>query len=578
LKYLLNTILFLFYSILLYAQNKNKQTPLQLHYTSTVDTKTQKKLPKHLLFSDSLETEKIKLDVLNMLHQQGYLAASLDSINSDSLLSELFFSPNQRYKIAFLKNHNVTEEAINKAGFKEKILLDKPFQSKQIQRLFEDVVSYYENNGYPFASVYLDSVNIKNHTIAGKINVNKGNLYFVDSLIVKGNARISKRYLENYLGIKEGNLYNESQIKRISNRIKELPFLTEKQPYAIEFSEKFSSIYLYIDKKKASRFNGVLGVQPDANGKVSLSGDTRLQLFNSFGRGELIDLNWRRIHAGTQDLKTKVNYPFLFNTPFGTEFDFRLYKRDTSFLEVNSNLALKYLMIGNNFIKVFVSNKSSSVLSKSFVSAEIPGLGNVKLLSYGLGVNVEKLDYRYNPTQGYRFSGNASVGNKKIIKTSTTPENAYQTLVLKSILYQIDFNGEVFILLSKRNVIKLGNQSARIFNNTLFENELFRIGGLLTFRGFDEESIFASYYTVSTIEYRFILEQNSYFHLFSDLAYYEKDTYRSFDNDIPYSIGTGISFETKAGIFSLSYALGSEKGNPFLLRSAKVHFGFVNYF
>lgn len=549
-----------------------------MHYAGPVDTKTQKKLPKHISQNDSSGTEKIKIGVLNILHQQGYLAASLDSVYSDSLVTELFFNPNQRYKIAFLKNHNVTEEAVNKAGFKEKMLREKPFQTKQIQKLFEDIVSYYENNGYPFASVYLDSVIFKNHTIAGRINVSKGNLYFVDSLTVKGNAKINKRYLENYLGIKEGSLYNESQIKRMSNRLKELPFLTEKQPYVIEFSEKFSSIYLYIDKKKASRFNGVLGVQPDANGKISLSGDTRLQLFNSFGRGELIDLNWRRIYAGTQDLKTKVNYPFLFNTPFGTELDFRLYKRDTSFLEVISSLALKYLMSGNNFIKVFVSNKSSSVLSNTFISTEIPGLGDVKLLSYGLGINIEKLDYRYNPTKGYRFSGNASVGNKKMIKTSAASETAYQTMVLKSILYQIDFNGELFVPLSKRNVIKIGNQSARIFNNTLYDNELFRIGGLLTLRGFDEESIFASYYTVSTIEYRFILEQNSYFHLFSDLAYYEKDTYLSFDNDIPYSIGTGISFETKAGIFSLSYALGSEKGNPFLLRSAKVHFGFVNYF
>jgi len=286
------------------------------------------------------------------------------------------------------------------------------------------------------------------------------------------------------------------------------------------------------------------------------------------------------LQLGTQDLKSKINYPFLFNTPFGTELDFRLYKRDTSFLEVNTNFALKYLMTGNNFVKVFISNKTSSVLSKAvLLNNELTNsFGDIKLLAYGLGINLEKLDYRYNPTRGYRFFGNASVGNKKIIKNPNLQNEAYQTLVLKSLQYQLEFDGEIFVPLSKRNVIKIGNKSASIFNNSLLENELFRIGGLLILRGFDEESIFSSYYSVSTLEYRFILEQNSYFHVFTDLAYYEKDTYRYFDNDTPYSVGTGISFDTKAGIFSLSYALGSEKGNPILLRSAKVHFGFVNYF
>jgi hypothetical protein len=48
--------------------------------------------------------------------------------------------------------------------------------------------------------------------------------------------------------------------------------------------------------------------------------------------------------------------------------------------------------------------------------------------------------------------------------------------------------------------------------------------------------------------------------------------------DRPLSFGAGISFETKAGIFNLTYALGKQLNNPIILRAAKIHFGIVSLF
>lgn len=126
----------------------------------------------------------------------------------------------------------------------------------------------------------------------------------------------------------------------------------------------------------------------------------------------------------------------------------------------------------------------------------------------------------------------------------------------------------------------LGNQSAYTFNENIFENELYRIGGLLVLRGFDEESIFTSAYAVNTFEYRILLEKNSYWYLFMDAAYYENNNVaaETFISDTPLGFGTGISFQTNAGIFSINYALGKQFNNPIVFRAAKIHFGFVNYF
>ena len=95
---------------------------------------------------------------------------------------------------------------------------------------------------------------------------------------------------------------------------------------------------------------------------------------------------------------------------------------------------------------------------------------------------------------------------------------------------------------------------------------------------FDEEAILATFFNVITLEFRYLLSQNSYFNVFFDGAYAERRLERSYENDFPFGFGAGLAFETKAGLFGVSYALGRQQKNPIDFKSAKIHFGYVNYF
>ncbi|MBE9485336.1 MAG: hypothetical protein IMY74_10845, partial [Bacteroidetes bacterium] len=103
-------------------------------------------------------------------------------------------------------------------------------------------------------------------------------------------------------------------------------------------------------------------------------------------------------------------------------------------------------------------------------------------------------------------------------------------------------------------------------------------GGLKTLRGFDEESITASIYSIFTLEFRYLFDVNSFFQVFFDGAYYEHNANSGYLKDTPYGFGAGINFETKAGIFALSYALGSREGQSLQFKSAKIHFGLTAKF
>ena len=195
-------------------------------------------------------------------------------------------------------------------------------------------------------------------------------------------------------------------------------------------------------------------------------------------------------------------------------------------------------------------------------------LGQSQVIPYLLGL-VKK---------GHQITVNGSFGNKSIKKNPLIAEKLYEGIALKSNLYNAELIANYYFPISKRSVIKLASKNGYTFNETLFDNEFLRIGGLHTLRGFDEESIFASFYSIETIEYRYILEQNSYLYLFFDGAYYEREGIEGFEADRPFGFGAGMSFETNAGIFSISYAVGKQFENPIEFKSAKIHFGFVNFF
>ena len=542
------------------------------------------KANKLIDYQEELQTADLKTELsklLNQLQQNAYLTSTFDSLIVDSSHYHAHIKLGRKYQWTSLTNKNIDEEVLSKIGFRDKLYNNKPFNKKQLKNFFKKIIQYYENNGHPFAAIKLDSININNNKLSAQLHLDKNKRYKIDSVLIKGDARISNQYIKNYIRIKDGDLYNEESIRKISSRIKELPFVTEEKQWKIRFTEKESKILLYLKKKQASRFDGILGVLPDdETGKLRLTGDLKLNLINSFHNGEKIEFNWRAIQENTQDLKFNVLYPFLVNTPLGLDYNFKLYKKDTTFIDVSHKIGFRYILKGSNYFKLFFHNKSSSLLSQAGFATltTLPSYADVSAQLYGMEIHNEKLDYLLNPRKGHQVTIGGSLGNKSIKQNPQIDEKLYEGIALKSTLYNADLDANYYIPLSKRSVIKLASKNSYTFNENLFENELLRIGGLHTLRGFDEESIFANLYTIETIEYRYILEQNSYLYLFFDGAYYESTTSNNFVADRPFGFGTGMSFETKAGIFSISYAIGKQFDNPIKFGSAKIHFGFVNFF
>lgn len=522
-------------------------------------------------------------NIILALQYRGYLLASADTIYSDTSSVSAVISANGLFKAAYLKLGNLDPSLASRLGISEKLYFNKPFRYKEVARSLEKIILYYENNGYPFASVNLDSVSIREDRVAAVLNVQKNKYFKIDSIKVIGTAKVNTRFLNRYLSVKEKMAYNEVAMNSIPQKIRQLPFVTETQSPRVQLTERTNKLILFLDKKNASQFDGIIGLLPDADTKKTIvTGDIKLKLINAvFRNGETFDLEWRRLKSQTQDFNGRVIYPFLFGTPVGTDYSLKIYRRDTTFIDITNNIGLQYYFSGLNNVKIFYKERSANLISTSgleFVST-LPEYADISTQSYGVGILFEKLDYRFNPKKGIAININGQIGNRNIKKNPKVNPNAYNNLLLRSTQYQTEGATALYIKLRGNNVLKLGIQGASVFgNSTIFKNELFRIGGLRTLRGFDEESIFASTYVIPTIEYRFLFAQNSNILLFAEGAWYENASNGNYLNDTPVSIGAGINFDTKAGILSLNYGLGNQLGNGFDLRNGKIHFGLTALF
>ncbi len=570
----------------------NAQFTLQLLPSTTNESSKLEKLKKEaklkISFTDEITTKNELNKFIAELLAAGYLAANIDSVRKDSFQLKAYCNIGFIYQWAKLNRGNADEGMLSEIGYRDRFYQNKTFDPTSISKLSTSILNWCENNGYPFASFRLDSIVVDSNFIRASLFVARGDTFVeqdrslvIDSVLIKGNSKLSKVYICNYLGIFQGDVYNESVIKKISTRLKELPFVRESKPFQIEFIQNKARLILNLENKKASQFNGVVGVLPDnKTGKVNVTGDIKLRLQNSFGRAELFDVNWSNPQPKSQDLKVKLNVPFVLNSPFGVDASIALYKKDTTYLEFNRQLGLQYYFSGTNYVKVFAGKKSSDLISvKGYEYVQtLPPFADVASTTYGLGGKWEKLDYRLNPRKGFSIEGSGGAGNKTITKNSKLNKHVYDSLDLKTAQYNGEVAGDIYFPLTNRSVIDIGTQAAYLYSPNIFINELFRFGGLKSLRGFDEQSLLASRYIIGKVEYRFILEQNSYLLLFYNQAYYENHSNNKFIHDKPYGFGAGITFETKLGIFSFNYALGKEFNNPILFKTGKVHFGIVNYF
>jgi outer membrane protein insertion porin family len=522
------------------------------------------------------------------LTDRGYLEFSLDSLdiryNSDSqyVFLNIFLNEGKPTLIRNIIFDNLvtkdSSEILNRFQYLNGLPLDK----YEIEKGITEILNFYENKSFPFASVKIQSIFIFEDSTNGNVS-SLADLYFeidngppskVDSILIRGNDKTKDYVIIRSLRIDTGSVYIQRKIEEIPKRLNRLRFFEPVELPTFYFDNNNKGILqITVREKQTNNFDGIVGYLPGRSEteKGYFTGFVNISLRNLFGTGRAAAVKWEQLDRNSQLLELKFLEPWVLGFPFNIQLGLFQRKQDTTYVQRRFNGSLDYLATEELSASLLLSTESTIPTTTSNNSFSV---FNSTIYTIGGNVRYDSRDDIYAPTEGVLFQTSYSYSNKKIHNNYANSVDIPKNVSLQRI--EADFG--IFLQFLSRQVIAL-SLHAREMRGDLFEvSDLYRLGGNNTLRGYREDQFLGNRILWSNFEYRFSLATRTYLFTFFDLGYYLRaaDPSNSIirNNDWKYGFGFGVNLETGLGVLGVSYALG--EGDSF--NNGKIHFGLLNDF
>lgn len=529
----------------------------------------------HFEKADTAQLARKIIDIVQHNQLRGYFEARIDSINKSVTTWLAYIDQGPVYtwaKLDVLEHDDINSETspIYRSGTER--LEGESFDKQQVDEKLIKLLAYYENRGYPFAGLSFDSVVIADKQIYGRVGIEKGPFIKFDSLVITGSAKVDHEFLSAYLGVKYGTPYKQSQINQIAERLRQLRFLTLSDKPLLKFENDLCVIILPLEDRKVNNVDGVIGFLPNEQneGQLLITGQLMTNLDNLFGKGGRLTLEWQRLRIASQLANINYYQPNVFASNWHSEFSFHLLREDSTFLRRSFRGGLGQQLSPQVLSFLHYENRFSSNLS---LGHEAVHDFSINLL--GLSFDYTNLNDALLPTSGKHIRFTTAAGKKDLLNID---QSGIDESVQSSVHWEAQLTAHHFLPLPEKWVIANKLEAATIINKQLFINDLYRLGGLNSIRGFNQNFFFATDYVLFSTEARLMLDPQSYLMLLSDQAVINRRTLGDQTSDWVLSFGAGMRFSTKAGIFSLIYALGRNENQPFDFNLSKIHFGYESRF
>jgi outer membrane protein assembly factor BamA len=503
--------------------------------------------------------------VQSKLNAKGYIENNRKTIvkeNDSSFVSEINFGTKYRHVKIFYKSSDFLKEDLQQVStiISEDYFII-PFSS--IEQSLQKLKSIKTEEGNPFLKIQLTDISVEeNQTLSANLNFKKGNKRTIDKIIIKGYDKFPKSFLKYYAGIKAGTPFVQNKITQQNETLNNLGFTETIKPPEALFKKDSTSVYFYLKKQNNNKFDGILGFSTDEeSNKLIFNGFLNLELNNNLNAGEKLTINYKADGNEQQNFKVTVDIPYLFNSPIGLGLGLSIFKRDTTFLTTEQIIKTTYQI--NTKSKGYLgykSKESTNLLSDKITGLDLEDYTSKYIIS---GVSHSILQSRSLSPIKSLVVIDTEIGTRKINSK-------------KEQQFQLSLNLHHILNLNSRNSIYLRNSSSFLKSDRYLENELLRFGGINSIRGFNENSIDASFFTTLNTEYRYLINESFYLHTIVDIGYFENQS--TTIKEKLYSFGFGMGMKTKAGIFKFNVANGNSGNQTFNFSNTKIHLSLTSQF
>lgn len=421
----------------------------------------------------------------------------------------------------------------------------------------------YLEQGFLFNRIgtHFEKINLMDSIPEIKLSLYKGSKRRVDSLVLLGDNKVPQRFKKNLEKQILGQDYTPTNIRKISDLIKNQPYVSlQKEPQNL-FKKEKSSLYLYLKKKKNNSFDGILGFGNDKTNKVKLAGTLQMSLINSLNAFEKIQIYWQRTPDNAVNFDFSSEVPYLLSSNLGVKLQLNIYRQDSTFANVKIQPSVFYTLNLEQKIGLRANLENASIIAKtSAFGQDYSKKGFGLYYDYQKASTIDLLGFqRRIYAEGSLLNALYADAEKSITQTQFKL-NAEENVHIKGFHY---FNAKLEI-----NHIQTQAQ--------LGQNELLRFGGWNSFRGVNELSIIAKSYAFGGLEYRYLAGDTAFFDVFSQYAW----AIGAQNHQLSQFLNLGLGFQFRLGFGIMSFQLSNAKlsKDPFLFDQTKIHFGIISKF
>lgn len=482
-------------------------------------------------------------------------------------------------KITIINRDSLSARQLNQITEISQSYAGKVYTSALTNSLFEGIVEYFENHGYPLARIQTQDFRFLNSEngrmlLELQLKVVKGDSVQIDYLRFPGGTDKDNTYLARLLHFNPGTPYQQERINRYPQILRRQDFIKSVHNPVLMIDNK-DNYFLDVryEEAPATTLDGIVGyIPPPINSEQNgyFTGLVNIGIRNLFGTGRKLLIFWQKQDQYSDEFRLAYREPFVLGLPFHTDVGLYRLVRDTTYIEWKYDA--KFELPINESLSAYVKLTSRQVVPDSLASRQLR-LPETKSLITESGIGWDVRDDIQNPRRGAHLQVSFSFGRQQNVGPPYLL--AEDSLAERATIQRASVDFELFIPTFKRQVLAnhIHGEGVTASENVLRLPDMIWFGGATSLRGFREAQFYGERVAWVNSEYRFLLGPQSRFFFFVDNGYFFRDI-PDFQEKWLTGYGLGMRFTSPLGALQVDF--GMEKGKPF--REGKIHFRLINEF
>lgn len=529
----------------------------ELHI-KTKDT-IQKTILNEISYKRNHRLEKEVYEEINKVHERlkkiGFLTSTIDTIKVTKSLYIAFLNPGLKTDEIII----ISPQKKQAKGFK--IDVDSiRLNPVEFEKFTQSLLTKQDQKGNSFSEISYKNPRYKNNTLILELYIAESSRRNIDTVIIKGYKKFPQSFIKNFFQIKDRTTFSKTKIEEISTLTKKLSFVNETKKPQVLFKKDSTHLYLFFNKLESNSFDGIVNFasKEDSNGLL-LNGNLDLKLNNVLNSGEQFELFWNKVAEEKTEFNIHIRAPYLLKSALTTEIGFNIFRQDSTFLNTTFNFKTEYALNNTSKLSFLFSSEKSTYL----LNLDVSNLDSFSNYFAGIEYNSTILSKNNLFKDKFKFNIKSTIGKRK-----SATDNVTQ--------FKWNLSSLINLKTSERSYVYIKNESGVLTSNKYLTNELFRIGGANSIRGFNEQSIFTNQYSYLNVEYRYLTSLTSYVYSITDLGLFN-DVLTSKLNK-PIGFGIGYGFKLNNNHINFAYANGFNSGNTTKLKNSKVIIKWTSFF